>query len=236
MRRALTISVAVLGLAAPAAGAQPTTPLRASLASCSATTRTAVFTGSMPAVRGSRSMAMRFDLQSRGDAGFSSVKVPGLGVYKRSSPGQTGFVFTQRVQELSAPGAYRAVVRFRWYGRGDQLLERATRTTGTCVVPDPRPDLRPGPLAATLPADGTSARYQLAVTNAGRADAGAFAVQVGGVRVPVTGLGAGATVTVTVDAPRCAAGAPVDVVVDAAAQVDEAVESDDAVQRPCPLS
>ena len=84
----------------------------------------------MPAVHGTRSMAMRFDLQERGDAGFSAMKVRGLGVYKRSSPGQSGFVFTQRVQELSAPGAYRAVVRFRWYGRGERLLKRATRTTG----------------------------------------------------------------------------------------------------------
>ncbi len=237
MRRALTLSLTVLGLAAPAAGAQATTPLRASLSACSAATRSAAFTGSMPAVRGTRSMAMRFDLQVRDDLGWEAMKVPGLGVYKRSSPGQTGFVFTQRVQALAAPGSYRAIVRFRWYGRDGRPLKHAMRTTGTCVQPDPRPDLRPGVLAATLLGDGRTARYQLAVSNAGRGDAGPFAVEVAGVRVSVTGLaGGGGATTVIVDAPRCAPGEAVTVLLDAAGQVDEADESDDSVQRACPLS
>ena len=162
----------------------------------------------MPAVRGTRTMAMRFDLevQHGGDAAWAVLKVPGLGVYKRSSTGQTGFVFTQRVQELD-PGAYRAVVRFRWYARSGRTIRTAKRTTGTCVQPDPRPDLRAGVLGATPLADGTTARYALAVSNTGRADAGPFAVEIAGVRDHGGRPGQpGAETTVTVDAPRCTPG------------------------------
>jgi CARDB len=237
MRRVVPLLLAVLAVAAPA-GASAATPLRASLTSCSALTRTAVFSGSMPTVRGTRTMAMRFDLQSRADADadWERVAVPGLGVYKRSGTGQTGFVFTQRVQELDAPGMFRAVVRFRWYARGGATLKTASRTTGTCVQPDPRPDLRAGVLAGTLQPDGATMRYALAVHNAGVSGAGPFAVEIAGVRAAVGALAPGAETTVTVDAPPCTPGQTVSVVLDPAGQVDEADESDDGVQRACPLS
>jgi hypothetical protein len=237
MRRVVPLMLlAVLVLAAPA-GASTVTPLRASLTACSTATRTAVFAGSMPAVRGTRTMAMRFDLETQrdGDAPWAVLKVPGLGVYKRSSTGQTGFVFTQRVQEL-APGAYRAVVRYRWYARSGRTIRTAKRTTGTCIQPDPRPDLRAGVLGGSLLADGTTARYALAVGNTGRTDAGPFAVEIAGVRTTVAALARGAETTVTVDAPRCTPGESVAIVLDPAGQVDEAGEADDSVQRPCPLS
>ena len=236
MRRVVPLVLAVLAVVAPA-GASAATPLRASLASCSTTARTAVFSGSMPTVRGTRTMAMRFDLETRldGDTVWEVLKVPGLGIYKRSSAGQTGFVFTQRVQELE-PGPYRATVRFRWYARGGRIIKTARRTTGTCRQPDPRPDLRAGLLAGTLLADGATARYALEVSNPGRSDAGSFAVEIAGVRTTVAGLAAGSETTVTVDAPRCAPGDTVAIVVDPGGQVDEADESDDSVQRACPLS
>ena len=237
MRRVVVpLLLAVLAVAAPA-GASAATPLRASLTACSASTRTAVFSGSMPAVRGTRTMAMRFDLETQGDgdAVWTVLKVPGLGVYKRSSTGQSGFVFTQRVQELD-PGAYRAVVRFRWYTRSGRTIKTAKRTTGTCIQPDPRADLRAGVLGGSLLADGTTARYALAVSNTGRSDAGPFAVEIAGVRTTVAALARGAETTVTVDAPRCWPGESVAIVLDPAGQVDEADEAGDSVQRPCPLS
>ena len=161
--------------------------------------------------------------------------MPGLGVYKRSSAGQTGFVFTQRVQALD-PGLYRAVVRYRWYARAGQIVRTARRTTGTCVQPDPRPDLRAGLLGGTLSPGATTARYALAVSNPGRSAAGPFDVQIAGVRTTVAALAAGAETTVTVDAPPCAPGETVSIVLDPGRQVDEADESDDSVQRACPLS
>jgi hypothetical protein len=104
------------------------------------------------------------------------------------------------------------------------------------VQPDPRPDLRAGDLTMEPAADGSTARYALVVANTGRADAGPFAVDVAGVRATVTGLARGSSVTVTVDAPACAKGDTVSVVLDPLGQVDEAEEADDAVQRACPLS
>ena len=235
MRRLALITLALLGLAAPA-GAQTATPLRASLASCSATAHSAVFTASMPAVRGTRTMAVRFDLQQQApDGSWTTLKVPGLGVYKRSSTGQTGFVFNQRVQALAVPGSYRALVRFRWYARGDKVLRHATRTTGTCLQPDPRPDLRAGELTAELLADGRTAHYSLTVANTGHGGAGPFAVDLAGVRSSVAGLASATSTMVSVDAPACAPGATVSVVLDPLGQVDEADEADDSVQRPCPL-
>lgn len=237
MRRVVGLLLAVLAVAAPAGASAAATPLRASLTSCSAAARTAVFSGSMPTVRGTRAMAMRFDLEARldGEAEFAVLKVPGLGVYKRSSTGQTGFVFTQRVRALD-PGLYRATVRFRWYAPGGRVIKTVKRATGTCVQPDPRPDLRAGVLAGTLLAGATMARYALNVSNPGRSDAGPFAVQIAGVRVTVAALTGGAETTVTVDAPRCAPGETVAIVLDPGGQVDEADESDDSVQRLCPLS
>ena len=65
MRRVVVpLLLAVLAVAAPA-GASAATPLRASLTSCSTATHTAVFAGSMPTARGTRTMAMRFDLETQ---------------------------------------------------------------------------------------------------------------------------------------------------------------------------
>ena len=238
MRRVLPLVAAVLGLAAPAsASAQSTTPLRASLTSCATTAHSAVFTGSMPTVRGTRIMAMRFDLQRlAADGTWRTVKVPGLGVYKRSSPGQTGFVFNQRVQALAAPGQYRAFVRFRWYAPSGSVLKHTTRATPVCAQPDPRPDLRAGGLTMYPATDGRTARYALVVANTGRADAGPFAVDIAGARAQVASLARGTSTTVAVDAPVCSGADPVAIVLDPLGQVDEADEADDSVQRPCPLS
>src|SRR5512133_4338256 len=149
MRRAALL-IAVLALAAPAAAHAQAPPLRAKLTSCQsgpdATDRTATFTGSMPAMKGTKRMWMRFDLQQRTPpaATFVTIKVPGLGVWQKSAPGKSssGFVFNQRVQALVAPGAYRVTVRFRWYGKAGKLLRSTSRQSATCTQPDQRPNLR----------------------------------------------------------------------------------------------
>ena len=84
----------------------------------------------MPAIKGVRRMWMRFDVLARGGStpGFAPLKVPGLGVWQKSVPGRPGgFVFTQRVQGLPAPGTYKAVVRFRWYDGEPGPIRRARR-------------------------------------------------------------------------------------------------------------
>jgi hypothetical protein len=239
------LAFALLALAAPAAAGAQTPPLRAKLTAChsgpEAADRTAAFTGSMPAVRGTTRMAMRFDLLARTPPGsaFVSIRVPGLGLWKKSAPGRSGFIYSQTVRELAAPGDYQAVVRFRWYGAAGRVLRSDRRTTSICRQPDQRPDLRAGALTAIAVAD--SATYRLLVRNAGRGDAGPFDVglAVNGVEQPPEhvddGLGAGGSVTVVFVAPRCAPGSALRFTLDAQADVPEAVEADDVVSKPCPF-
>jgi hypothetical protein len=240
--------IAALALAAPAAAHAQAPPLRAKLAACTTglqpTERTATFTGSMPAGQGTRRMSMRFDLYARTGPGgaFAPLKVPGLGVWQKSATGRSGFIYTQRVQALAAPGAYRAVVRFRWYGSGGRLLRSTSRKTAVCVQPDERPDLAAGRLDATRGPRPGEATYVLMVRNDGRSPAAPFdvALSVAGAAQPpqriAAGLAAGAKQAVTFTAPVCAPGSTLTFALDALGEVDEANEADDAVTRPCPFA
>jgi len=246
MRRAALIA-AVIAVAAPAAAGAQQPPLRAKLTACSSgplpTDRAATFAGSMPAIKGTRRMWMRFDVRAHtgSETGFAALKVPGLGVWQKSVPGRPGgFVFTQRVQALVAPGAYKALVRFRWYGKGGRLLRTASRETAVCKQPDQRPDLQAGRLDAVPGPGPAEATYSLVVRNAGRGPAGPFDVllSVSGPDQPaqrVSGLDAGATATLAFAAPRCVPGSTVRVTLDARGEVGEADEADDVLERTCPL-
>jgi hypothetical protein len=196
----------------------------------------------MPAIAGAARMWIRFDLFQRmaGEAGFAPVALPAWGRWERSEPGRTGFIYTKRVQALRAPGAYRARVRFRWYGTDGRLLRRAQRLTKACRQPDPRPDLRAGALTLAGGLGPATATYLLTVTNAGRGAAGPFDVVLTtagmpGAPVRVAGLATGESSVVGIPGPRCAAGATVRFVLDAGAAVDESDEADDVVDRPCPV-
>jgi len=247
--RCLASLIALAAFALPAAAQAQAPPLRARLSACqsgpAASQRTATFVGSMPAVAGTARMWMRFDLFARipPATAFTAIKAPKLGVWQKSAPGRvsSGFVFTQRVQGLTAPGSFRAQVRFRWYGKGGQLLRPATRTSATCKQPDQRPDLRAGALDAARGPLLDQATYALDVSNAGRTAAAGFDVvlTVGGAEQPalhVAGLAPAATTTVTFVAPRCAPGSTLRFEVDAEDVIEESSEVDDVVERACPFS
>ena len=246
MRR-IALCIAILALASPAAARAQAPPLRAKLTACQtgpdAADRTATFTGSMPAIKGTKRMWMRFDLQRRSASGatFTTINVPGLGAWQKSAPGRSsGFVFNQRVQALSAPGAYRAVVRFRWYGKGGRLLRATKRETPVCTQPDQRPNLIAGNLDAARGPLPDQATYHLVVANDGRTAAGPFAVvlTIAGVDQPAqrpSGLAAGAKLTLTFVAPQCTPGSTLRFVLDAQREVQESSEADDIVDRPCPF-
>jgi hypothetical protein len=247
MQRAALIAILIL-LALPAAGQAQAPPLRARLAACqsgpAARDRAATFVGSMPAVAGTRRMWMRFDLFVRvaPATDFAAVKAPKLGVWQKSAPGRaSGFVFTQRVQGLTAPAWFRAQVHFRWYGKGGRLLRSATRTSAICKQPDQRPDLRAGALDAARGPLLDHATYDLDVRNDGHTAAAGFEVvlTVGGAEQPpqhVAGLAPAATATVTFVAPRCAPGSTLRFELDAEDAVEESSEADDVVERACPFS
>lgn len=249
MRRAALI-VTFFALTLPAGAHAQAPPLRVKLAACqsgpAATARTATFVGSMPALAGTKRMWMRFDLLARMPPATSYVamRVPKLGVWQKSAHGRTtsGFVFTQRVQALGAPGAYRALVHFRWYGKAGKLLRSTTRESSTCKQPDQRPDLRAGVLEAFRGPPSGQATYQLAVSNDGHTAAGPFDVvlTVAGTEQPpqrvLGGLAPGASDMVTFLAPRCAPGSTLRFELDAEDEVERSGELDDVVERACPLT
>ena len=252
MRRLATLAclaaaaISAAPAAARAAGQEEQRPrLQARLVTCAtgdtAHKRTAAFTASMAATDGTARMWIRFDLLQRtpGQAEFAPVALPAWGRWERSEPGRIGFIYTKRIRALRAPGAYRARVRFRWYADDGRLLRRAQRVTTTCDQPDPRPDLRPGPLRLAGGLGPAAVTYLLTVTNAGRGAAGAFDVVLTAAGMPqapvaVDGLAAGESRVVSVSGPRCAAGTTLRFVLDAGAAVDESDEVDDVVDRLCP--
>ena len=250
MRRSTLIGLlALLALGAGAVSAQADkVTLSAKTATCTTGAddagRAAAFTGTMPAAAQTKRMQMRFVLIQRLGAGpkgtFKKISVPGWGGWERSDPGRQGFVFTKRVEALTAPAAYRAVITFRWFDARGHVQRTATRTTPACEQPDPRPDLVLSGVDAASVSKSTAA-YTLSIGNEGHSDAGPFAVTVtvgGVVSDPMTmgPIAAGARLSGSLAAPKCAPGAMITITIDVANAVDESVEDDDAVQRPCPLA
>jgi hypothetical protein len=244
---ALTAFLTALVAAVPAGAQAPVLklPVKAKLSDChrgpDPTDRYAVFVGQMPALKGTQRMWMRFDLyeRARGTGPWlHAVDAPKFDVWEKSKAGKPGFIYTKRVDQLQAPAAYRAVVRFRWYDANGKLQRRARRVSTTCSQPDPRPDLTVGRVTAT-DAGGGKLRYVVHVRNDGRSDAGAFetVLTVNGAGQPaisVAGLAVGSTARVVVVAPRCVAGSNVQVALDPADVVDEIRERNNTVSRPCP--
>jgi hypothetical protein len=235
-------------LLATAALAAPAPSLSAKVATCTTGVvdeeRAAAFTGSMPALAGTKRLQMRFVLTQRlgttTKGTFKKVAVPGWGGWEKSDPGRQGFVFTKRIEALIAPASYRASVTFRWLDAKGHVQRTTTRTTPTCVLPDPRPDLVFDGVDA-VPMGKDTAAYSVAVGNEGHSDAAPFAVTVtvgDAVSDPVIlgPVAAGARLSGTVAAPKCAPGSTITVTIDVANAVDESNEDDDVVQRPCPLA
>jgi hypothetical protein len=245
MRRLLLIALVPLLAGGAAARAADRTPLDARLTACETggdpSARAATFTGSMPALTGTRRMQMRFALlQRRGAAGgYKPVDVPGWGAWERADPGRPGFILTKRVESLAAPAAYKAIVAFRWYDKKGRLQRESTRTTVACTQPDARPDLVLDSFTAAR-SGKDQAVYTVVVANQGRSTAGAFAValSVDGTPTDPIALGPldpGESAQGTVVGPPCASGGTVTIRLDPANVIDEADEADDVVERPCPL-
>jgi hypothetical protein len=246
MRRTLVVLTALLALVATGtssaqqgAGAAP--PLKASLAACvsgpSEEQRFAVFTGSMPAYRGTKRMAMRFDLFTRTSASlrWQPVKTKGLGRWQKSDPNRAGFVYTKRVERLSQAAEYRVAVRFRWY-QSDAKRPDRTRRTPVCRQPDQRPNLRIETLDVLPGPDAASRRYVATVLNDGRTAAGPFDVAIVAASDEVrrvAGLPPGERATVEVAGAACPEGERVTARADVRGVVEESSERDNRSLTAC---
>ena len=186
-------------------------------------------------------MQLRFSLIGRigHSRRWRRLSGPGLGVwYASASPQVAIFRYRKEIVGLTAPGAYRAFVHFRWLDAHGRVLRYARRSTAICRQPDQRPDLVPTGVTA-MPADGAGrARYLVDLRNAGLTDAGPFHVRlvVAGQPQPeqtVEALGTHAETTIGFEGPRCPAGARVRVVVDAEREVAEAREANNVLTSRC---
>lgn len=244
MRRAplLTLALlAVLATAAPSPAQDAPPKLAAALAACETGTdadqRFAVFTGSMPALPGTRRMSMRFDLQERGNeqaAPPRAVAAPKLSRWNRSKSGVAGFVYTKRVTRLTPGRWYRAVVRFRWHDRRGRVQRSAKRVTPFCQQPDQRPNLELVSVGRAKPGS-----YLITIVNTGATPAPASEVGLEPrpqteARRDVPPLAPGERTTVVVDGEPCAPRSVVVVQLDRLRAIDESREDDNRVESDCP--
>jgi hypothetical protein len=128
LRRALTT--------APAEGTASVT-LEQCVTSTLQAERSATFTAQMTATSATQRMGMRIELQQRlrGEGEFHTIMAPGFGVWRASEPGVKIYKYVKQVTNLTAPAAYRALVRFRWLGDRGRVLKRAELRTPRCLQP-----------------------------------------------------------------------------------------------------
>ena len=107
------------------------------LVACDTAARAAVFEGRMAARADAPRMHMRFTLQARTAErpAWTRVHAPGLDVWTTAEPDADRYVYTKRVENLVAPGRYRAVVRFRWTDAGGVVRAQARVISPVCRQP-----------------------------------------------------------------------------------------------------
>jgi CARDB len=233
MRRALLLSLLIL-CGFPAAASAESVKLLACVPALEGKDRAATFEARVRPARGSERMQVRFTLQVDKDllGGWRRVAAAGLDEWLTSDPGVIRYSYAKTVQNLSAPAAYRMVVRFRWLDDEGEVLARSRVTSRVCRQPDMRPDL------AAERIEAVEGGHAVTLRNAGRSAAGAFAVtlRVGDEQLqPLTvpGLAAGERTVLTFAGPACARGAALTATVDAEQAVDERDEDDDVLVATC---
>jgi hypothetical protein len=122
---------------APADGTAYSATLEQCTTSTVQTERSATFTAQMTATSATQKMGMRIELQQRllGEMGFNTILAPGFGVWRSSEPGVKIYKYVKQVTNLTAPAAYRAIVRFRWLGDKGRMLKHAELHTQRCLQP-----------------------------------------------------------------------------------------------------
>jgi hypothetical protein len=230
-RRTLVIA-AVVGATASPAHAAPRMG-QAVLLRCGS--GVATFEGRVTALKRAAKAQMRFTLQARTpeEPTWRAVSAPGFGAWLTAPKGAGRYVYDKTVQQLVAPGEYRAVIRFRWRDARGRVLRTESATTKACRQPDPRPDLR-------IVALKTGARYVAVIRNSGRGAAGPFSVAFTrngeslGLVAIADGLKPGAqTSAVLSTAPACVTGELIAAQVDPLDEVDEVDEDGNVLSVTC---
>ena len=203
--------------------------------------RVASFEATVRAVAFTDRMQLRFTVQAKSGAQpfWHRVLTPGLDGWRTSMPGVRRYAYTRTLQNLSAPAAYRTIVRFRWLDADGDRLASARATSAVCRQRDLRPNLKPLGVQARPGADTSHVRYVVPVVNRGRSPAGPFdvVVAVDGTALPpaqTPELAPGERALVEVVGPPCSPGQPLTADVDPTGAVDERREDDNLLSVPCP--
>jgi hypothetical protein len=203
--------------------------------------RTATFEARVRPTLGTDRMQVRFTLQVREGAlaAWHRVVAAGLDQWLTSAPGVSRYSYSKTVRNLSAPAAYRTLVRFRWLDADGAVQARSRATSRTCRQPDLRPDLAATRIDFVPAVDGDPARYAVTLENRGRTAAGPFsiALNAGGVQLEplaLPGLAADEQRVLTFTGRPCTAGEPLTVTVDGDDAVDERDEDDNVLVATCP--
>jgi CARDB len=201
--------------------------------------RSATFEARIHAIRRTERMQLRFALQVREDGLWHRVVAPGFDTWLTSEPEVRRYSYARTVTNLTAPAAYRMVVRFRWLDADGATIRSARVTSAACRQPDMRPDLQPQGVEVLPVADADKRRYLVTLRNDGRSDALPFAatLAVGDEQLEplsVLGLAAGTRQFVAFTGPPCTEGSQLTVTLDPGEAVDERDEDDNVLVTPCP--
>jgi CARDB len=239
MRRALMTIVLVLAF--PAAADAASVKVVDCVPALDPAARSATFEARMHTIRRTERMQLRFTLQVREEGVWSRVAAPGFDTWLTSEPEVRRYSYARTVTNLTAPAAYRMVVRFRWLDADAAAIRSARVTSAACRQPDMRPDLQPQSIEVLPAADPDQRRYVVALRNDGRTDALPFAatLTIGDEQLEplsVLGLPAATRQLVAFTGPPCAADSQLTVTLDPGAAVDERDEDDNVLVTPCPAS
>lgn len=191
----------------------------------------------MQAVQGTSRMAVRIRLFERfpGER-FHRVDGEGLGSWKTSRAGVSGFRYRHRIRGLRSGATYRAVIDYRWYSTSGEIIRRARERSKACRQRG-LPNLRIGRIRLEPgDVDGTWS-YSVRVVNRGVAPAQNVSVllRIDGEVVDdaetVEVLEPGEVRTVTFNGPQCRDG--LRVVVDPKDLVAESRERDNVRRATC---
>jgi hypothetical protein len=202
----------------------------------------------MRPLKGTRQMALRFELFTRSKTAPAWTTVSGgdLGMWLKPHNSTLGqrpgdvWIVSKPVNDLrNAPAAYRFRVTFRWTGTQGRTLGTAVRTSATCNQPELRPDL----LVQSIDVQPISGHphlnlYVATIANRGATAARGFRVefQTGGGAPKYHGikfLGAHATRQVAFEGPACGATAPSTVTVDPDGVVNDSDPANNTTTADC---
>jgi hypothetical protein len=151
----LATTIAALGATVVLAGAANAAPAKqpqlatAKVAECvrggAPGSAHATFRGAMRRTLGADHMAMRFTLEEKvvrpptakrgarnAASGWTTIKAPGLAVWRTSRHGVRMFAYRQNVLALSADSSYRVQIAYRWYDVGGTVIKRLKRRSPPC--------------------------------------------------------------------------------------------------------